>query len=78
MCKSLLMIDKPETCENCPMFVSIGRFGFCRAKGNEPFDYDGNIPDWCPLVDVPEFEASVDSAKLEGYYNKLRKAVQNI
>lgn len=69
MSKSILVIDTPECCMECPMCfqsgeISIGKFEYrrlysCRyAPGDvEDFylpDILHNKPDWCPLREIPQ------------------------
>lgn len=50
MSKSVLVINTPEDCGKCK-FIS----GFwCRAMGGRRVPNNDVIPDWCPLMDLPE------------------------
>lgn len=51
MSKAILVIDMPESCENCPVrFVS-----YCNAKkAPNKISDSRNKPQWCPLREVPQ------------------------
>lgn len=50
MSKSVLVIDTPEDCGKCKF---ISEF-WCRAMGDRRVPNNDVIPDWCPLIDLPE------------------------
>ena len=50
MSKSVLVIDTPGNCGKCK-FIS----GFwCRAMNDRRVPNNDAIPNWCPLMDLPE------------------------
>lgn len=59
MGKSILVIDIPEKCIECPLCAFERR---CQAKEEilMPSNIRGQKPDWCPLQDVPEKRDSKD------------------
>lgn len=74
MGKSILVMDTPECCMECPMCfhaddLSIGKFEYkrlysCRFALSDAEDFYlpdilGQKPDWCPLQDAPE-KKSID------------------
>ena len=60
MSKSMLVIDTPKCCEECPLEMDVsGKYGANICRGREKYSYNPdskNKPDWCPLKDVPEKE----------------------
>lgn len=49
MSKSILVIDTPENCGQCPCFLEVAT-DCCGVNGK---DIDSHSkPDWCPLKDV--------------------------
>lgn len=67
MQKSVFTIETPERCEDCPC---IG----CKLAGKINSDYHVKIiPDWCPLMDLPEKDNgdypanTVDAGFAEGW-----------
>lgn len=59
MQKSVFTIETPERCEDCPCIgISAGcHVGYCKLAGKINSDYHVKIiPDWCPLMDLPEKE----------------------
>nr|DAN01926.1 MAG TPA: hypothetical protein [Caudoviricetes sp.] len=79
MSKSVLVIDAPENCYNCPFgteyYGSSNYDGSCELAeclGNimiliteEQYDYESKTkPDWCPLKPLP------DKMKLTGVYGR--------
>ncbi len=78
MSKSILIIDTPESCMECPChftdmvaFKPNGEgivFSFlCGAnnKGLEGKDVNDKIPDWCPLKKIPTKYAERDYTPIE-------------
>ena len=55
MSKSVLIIDTPTNCFECPCFMDIGWRCQCRLDIDEDV-HDGR-PDWCPLVKDSTVEA---------------------
>ena len=69
MSKSVLVIDTPENCYDCPFGTAycgeLEYVGYCELAGCLDYDvilmteehYDCEIksrPEWCPLMDLPE------------------------
>lgn len=54
MSKSILVIDTPEYCSECPCSDECAEI--CRAIDSLIVEVNGECkkPDWCPLKDVPE------------------------
>ena len=51
MSKSILVIDTPENCDQCPCFLEVAT-DCCGVNGK---DIDGHgKPDWCPLKEMVE------------------------
>lgn len=54
MSKVIAIFDKPKNCEQCPCF-SIGHFyDVCRLAQQTKSFKEKEIPDWCPLREVPQ------------------------
>lgn len=59
MSKSVLVIDTPERCIDCEIGQNyssiIETCVFCPIAGKSTLDGEvESIPDWCPLMDLPE------------------------
>ena len=59
MSKSVLVIDTPENCYDCPIGQDCSNIleasPFCLGAGKCVLDKEAEmIPDWCPLMDLPE------------------------
>lgn len=60
MSKSILMIDTPENCTECPLELEVGvtpgglvlNANICRGCGRRNME-SSKKPDWCPLREVP-------------------------
>lgn len=53
MSKSILVINTPNNCLNCPIrYDSYGEVDICGAKDDIIYDYLSK-PDWCPLSPLP-------------------------
>ena len=72
--KSILIIDTPTRCFDCPLYTSIGyeddctEYGFCddrnilkQKEAQEKIRFDEK-PTWCPLRQMPD-KAAEDLAK---------------
>ena len=61
MSKSILVIDTPKCCRECPVCASYAESAFspreywCSPMDNRDAEPEGK-PDWCPLKPVPEYE----------------------
>ena len=54
MTKSILVIDTPPCCEDCPLYdADLMR---CHYLKNEAYGVDA-LPKWCPLKPIEEFDA---------------------
>lgn len=52
MSKSILIIDTPRQCYQCPCYTCDSVSSFCQKENRET---RGNTkPDWCPLKPLPE------------------------
>ena len=63
MAKAVLVMDMPERCSKCPLFLAIPQkdgLALCLARpknGQEEYNpkhENSWRPDWCPLVKLPE------------------------
>lgn len=77
MHKSILVIDTPESCDNCNFcYYSDGRVQICYWENKV---IDKIKPDWCPLKPAPqEQEVWFDDARNDwerGYNNCLREII---
>ena len=52
MSKSVLVINTPKYCAVCVLRSGV-RHPFCRVNNRDITDLS-IIPDWCPLMDLPE------------------------
>ena len=76
MNKSILIIDTPLRCYDCPSYKGSIRGEMCYVAGNtlttsELFDTTKK-PDWCPLRPVPEKQIyytfnDYDNASMDGW-----------
>ncbi len=84
MSKSVLMIDTPENCYDCPFGTTycgeLEYVGYCELADcldydvilmtEEHYDYESKSrPDWCPLKPLPEKMTEVDSTD---YWNSIK------
>ncbi len=65
MGKSILVIDTPKNCQECPLELDIGierkngrvetllNANICRGCGKENFESNGK-PNWCPLEEIKD------------------------
>lgn len=56
MSKSILVIDTPECCAECPMIrheIDCITEDYCIKNGREIIRL-GKKPNWCPLKEIPE------------------------
>lgn len=81
MNKVIAVIDKPESCFNCPFFLH----GFhikCKLS-NKNMDYikpKDSLPEWCELKPVPEkiLNRLYISDKVEGAYHGWNSCIDEI
>ena len=52
--KSILIIDTPKDCDNCP--CADGELGFCQADEKQRYCDWYKVPLWCPLKPMPKEE----------------------
>ena len=56
--KSILIIDTPKCCEECPLELDVdGKVGANICRGCEKYSYNPDSkkkPEWCPLKEVSE------------------------
>lgn len=50
MSKAVLVMDIPENCQDCPLKHDY----YCEADEEKRDAYFHEIPEWCPLVPLPE------------------------
>ncbi len=56
MSKSILVINTPRNCIECPLFFGAYTDMICKGN-NRSIDYpvpENRIQDWCPLKEIPE------------------------
>lgn len=79
MSKSMLVIDTPKCCEECPLELDVaGKVGANICRGCEKYSFNPDSkkkPDWCPLKEVPEKKLyngvdGITGATLEGRIDK--------
>lgn len=58
MSKSILIIDTPKCCEECPLELDVdGKVGANLCRGCEKYSYNPDSkkkPEWCPLKEMTE------------------------
>jgi hypothetical protein len=68
MSKAILVIDMPESCDECPLFCGYYSDMYCKGIGNRGINYPypkDFRQDWCPLkpmpekIDVPDWDDSI-------------------
>lgn len=69
MAKAVLVMDMPESCENCKCRYIFGECGVMHRY----IEDDVKKPDWCPLVELPE---KIPEPK-EGY-ETIEKSVRRV
>lgn len=78
MSKSILVIDTPKACIDCPCHFSgdTGRV-WCGKEKKELLEDDIQIfkPDWCPLQD---FESKEDCDYIEAYCNGWNDCIDEL
>lgn len=87
MSKSILVIDTPGNCTECPLELGIGdttgktllNANICRGCGQRNMD-SMTKPDWCPLKDVPEKQeiSAIESVFLRGAKNGYNTCIDEI
>lgn len=51
--KSVIVIDTPKNCLNCPMRYDYKESDICALKDDIIYNCSSK-PDWCPLLPLPE------------------------
>lgn len=75
MSKSILVIDTPENCGQCPCFLEVAT-DCCGVNGK---DIDGRgKPDWCPLVELPQKMAEENRWFSEDYAKGRNDCIDEI
>lgn len=93
MAKAVLVMDMPERCYKCPLFLAIPQkdgLALCLARpknGQEEYNpkhENSWRPDWCPLVKLPEekesdpvMDCDVDFGIAEGW-NMFRDELEQL
>ena len=49
--KAIVVIDMPESCDECPCYYK--DFFVCRVAKKENENWYGTKPNWCPLKSMP-------------------------
>ena len=84
--KSILIIDTPTRCFDCPLYTSIGyedgsadEYGFCddrnilhQEEAQEKIRFDEK-PTWCPLRPLPEKKETRHAMQYRGLAEEYRK-----
>lgn len=75
MSKSILVIDTPESCIDCPIhfYHDIEDTDWCLHRRIDVNVTQGEKPDWCPLRDVPakkEYQACLAHRAFSGGFNR--------
>lgn len=63
MNKAILVIDKPESCDYCPVGRIFGMSGQVECMASKDIRANNNgriIPDWCPLKEMPERKEKIE------------------
>lgn len=71
MSKAILVIDMPDSCDECPLFCGHYSDMCCGGLHNRTINYPypkDFKQDWCPLKEVPEKK---DERYENGYMSKL-------
>ena len=56
MSKAILVLEKPNSCSECPLFCGHYSDMYCKGLNNRGINYlypDKFVQDWCPLREVP-------------------------
>lgn len=54
MSKSILIIDTPKTCDDCPFLNYTNGVGLTICENKDRMIPDEGKPSWCPLKPMPE------------------------
>lgn len=85
MNKAILVIDMPESCNECRIRFDDEYSNWCPYHNPEPngvYQYvkDGTKPDWCPLKIAPKMQTGYnytdeEDAWIKGYNNCVREII---
>lgn len=86
MGKSILILDTPERCVECPLVEYYCMDIYCNAYSDKCIDPDiiGGKPEWCPLRPLPEpkneefGQTIINSARAEGWNNCLHTITEDL
>ena len=73
--KSILIIDTPKDCDNCP--CADGELGFCQADEKQRYCDWYKVPLWCPLKPMPKRMLEVLQIQDENIVNILNVSFAN-
>jgi hypothetical protein len=76
MSKAILVIDMPDSCDNCPLMFRHEEERCCMPEGRNSFS---KKPSWCPLKSLPEERDSLRACdwEFESGYNAFLKELLN-
>lgn len=80
MSKSILIIDTPSVCIDCPChFAQDSGMVICGVNGKQLLSYDIETfkPDWCPLREEPQKKADIRSHRQGAIYLILERRFIN-
>ena len=76
MSKSILIIDTPRQCYQCPCYSCDSVSSFCQKENRET---KGNTkPDWCPLKPLPEPKYLTEEDEYDMYDSGWDDCLTNI
>lgn len=58
--KTILVIDMPEDCYECPCYQSMSGDSFCGVTNEDTMINTDTKPNWCPLKPMPQKMADED------------------
>ena len=82
MNKSILVIDTPKNCSECPLFFGAYTDMVCKANNrtiNYPYP-DNKVQDWCPLKEVPtkKKDSLLNNAYVKGTVDGYNACIEEI
>ena len=73
--KAILVIDMPETCDDCPLTEWAG--GYCRLAGM--FVAEDERPSWCPLKPMPQkMRTDANDIEEDSYWQGWNSCLEEI
>ena len=57
MSKAVLVIDMPNSCDECPLFCNYYSDMYCEGSYDRAIDYpypENFRQEWCPLIELPK------------------------